>query len=296
MTDLIFLRPYWLVALPFLVALGVWVMRRPAALGAWRSAVDPELMAAMKQIGRAPDARVGSGALLPVLGAGFVALALAGPAVERRDAPSFRNLDGVVLAMDVSPSVTQGDALAHLQTAARILLNNIGSRPGALIVYAGDAYLAAPLTSDTRQLGLTVSLLEAGVVPDPGSRPNLALDRAAAILRDAQIVAGDIVVFTDGGGFGSLAPAVPAGLKEAGVRLWFVTADAPSAELQAIARETGGDGFAASQAAALSAAVAEERSARLAETNIALIARNDLGRWLLLPALICAALLFRRVK
>ncbi|MAC77643.1 MAG: hypothetical protein CML66_06225 [Rhodobacteraceae bacterium] len=295
MTGLVLLRPWWLLALPVLVALAVIVLRRPAALGAWKAAVDPVLLAAMARIGRVPEARTGRAALIPLLAGACVVLALAGPATERRDAPSFRNLDGVVLVMDLSPSVTDGDALEPLRTAARVVLARLGSRPAALIVYAGDTYLAAPMTADTTQLGLTVALLDDSIVPDPGSRPALALARAGDLLSEARIVAGDVVLFSDGGGLDDTATATARRLVGEGARLWTVSAT-PHDGLAALAEAGGGAGFAAAQASALTDAIARGRVTRLGATDIALLYLDDLGRWLLIPALICAALLFRRAS
>ena len=294
MSGLELLRPLWLLALPVLGLLAVWLLRRPAALGAWKAAVDPALLQAMARIGRVPEARAGRAALLPLLAAGLVALALAGPALERRDAPSFRNLDGVVLVMDLSPSVTEGEALEALRTAARVLLARLGSRPAALVVFGGDAYLAAPLTSDTTQIGLTVALLDQGVVPDPGSRPALALARAGALLEAAEIVAGDVVLFTDGGGADAAATARAAELAAQGARLWVVSPEAPGAALEALAGAGGGGARGAAQASALADDIASGRTARLGATDIVLLYLHDLGRWLLIPALLIAALLFRR--
>ncbi|MGR3805784.1 vWA domain-containing protein [Marinibacterium profundimaris] len=298
MTGIELLRPWWLLALPVLGLLAFWLLHRPASLGAWKAAIDPALMAAMARIGRVPEARASRAALVPLGAAACVVLALSGPAVEVRDAPSFRNLDGVVLVMDLSPSVTGGEALEPLRTAARVLLARLGSRPAALVVYGGDAYLAAPLTSDTTQIGLTVALLDEDIVPDPGSRPAVALARAGALLREAEIVAGDVVLFSDGGGIDGAAHRQAADLAGQGARLWTVSAgaagDSDTEALSALAETGGGALHDTAQASALADAIAAGRTARLGETDIAMLTLNDLGRWLLLPALLLCALLFRR--
>ena len=50
----------------------------------------------------------------------------------------------------------------------------------------------------------------------------------------------------------------------------------------------------ADQAAQLTDDIARGRAARLGATDISLLYLQDLGRWLLIPALIFAALTFRR--
>jgi len=222
-----------------------------------------------------------------------VVLALAGPAVERRDTPAYRNLDGVVLVMDLSTSVSDRDQLEPLKTAARVVLASIGSRPAAMIVFAGDAYLAAPLTSDTTQIGLTVSLLEPNMIPVSGSRPGLALDRATEILKDASIIAGDVILLSDDAGGANTLRAAQ-NLAELGAKLWVVTPDAPQAQAKTLAQRASGAAFDARKATELTAAMQQGRTERLARSEIDLIYKADLGRYLLLLALFVLGLSFRR--
>jgi len=126
--------------------------------------------------------------------------ALAGPAVDIRGATAFRNMDGVVLVVDISPSVTQSDSLRKAVTMARSMVQSIGSRPAGLVVYAGDAYIASELTTDTAQIEFTLELLNKDTIPDKGSRPALGLQKAISLLRSNETLRSDIVWLTDGGG------------------------------------------------------------------------------------------------
>lgn len=290
--DLDLLRPLWLLGLPILLAIGWWLWKRPAGLGAWADAVDPALLSAMSALGRVRDGTAGRTRYLPLLAAGIVALGLAGPSVNRDDAPTFRNLDGAILALDLSSSAT-GEGWEQLQTAARVILASLGSKPAALIVYAGDAYLAHAMTTDTTQIGLTVSLLEAGLVPDPGSRPALALARAAEVLEDAEIVAGDVVLISDGDGVDPASEAAAERIAGLGARLWTVHGGAGDA-LSALARAGGGASYLATEASTLAADMERGRVARLARQDFSLVYQMDLGRYLLILALIPVALLLRR--
>ena len=82
--DVTLLRPLWLLALPGIALLAIWLWRRGAGAAAWRRAARPELLVAMTALGRVTPA---SGRMplwvalsLPVV----IVIALAGPAVERR--------------------------------------------------------------------------------------------------------------------------------------------------------------------------------------------------------------------
>ena len=138
----------------------------------------------------------------PIIAAILVTLALAGPAIERRDSLSYRNLDAVLLVVDASRSVTESDRWPQMVTLARFAVASLGTRPGGAIVYAGDSYKATDLTADHLQLGQTLSLIDAETVPDPGSRPHLGLAMASSVLQAAKVVTGDVFILTDGAGFG----------------------------------------------------------------------------------------------
>ena len=200
--EMALLRPLWLLALPALAAFALLLWRRQRGAGDWARVIDPALLAGLHAMGRIERAGPGAAGLAALLVAGLTALALSGPSVERRDAAAFRNLDGVVLVLDASPSATGGADWEGLRTMGRSGIAALGSRPGALVVFAGDAYVASDMTADTRQVGLTLSLVEEDTVLDPGSRPERGLRLAAEILEEAEVLAGDVVLLTDGGGVG----------------------------------------------------------------------------------------------
>ena len=289
------LRPEWMLALPPLLALAVWLWRRDRGLGDWARVADADMLAAMRALGRVDAGGGNRAALWPLVAALLVALALAGPAVQRAGGHAFRNLDGAVVVLDASPSMTGGAGWTDAVAAARVALGALGARPAALVVYAGDAYLAQPFTDDTASLGLSAALVAPGTVPDPGSRPERALALAARLIAEARILAGDVVLVTDGGGLGPEALAGAAALQAAGARLWLVDAGAADgAALAALAEAGGGAVFPARELAGLRAALATGADARLDRRAFALIFWQDFGRWLIAAALIPLALTFRR--
>ena len=303
--DVALLRPWWLAALPLIAALHFWRRRRVAGLGGWRRAVDPALLAAMAATGRvAPGA---ARALAPAAAlAALLALALSGPARQTRDAQAWRNLDGMTLALDLSPSVAEGPGLRALLDAAQVLLARAGSRGASAIVFAGDAYAVAPFTTDHATLGRTLAALDEGSVPDPGSDPARALRLAGARLAAAGIVAGDVALIGDGGGIGPDALAAAAEIRRAGGRVHALLvagspdapADAP-ADADALRRlaAAGGGRFAdAAQAATLARALGAPAPQRLRDSGLGALMWRDGGFALLWLAAIPALMLFRRAR
>lgn len=297
--DHLWLRPLWLLAIPLALLAGLVLMRRANDLGGWQAAMDPGLVAAMQRLGKMhPGGRHRN--WLPAALLALIALALAGPAVERRDTPAFRNLDGVVIAVDLSPSMTDPQRLLDMLATARLVAQSAGPRQVALVVYGGDAYLASALTSDARAMGGTISLLTADTMPDAGSRPERALALAGRVLDEAQILLGDVVLLSDGGGIGATAMAEAARLAGAGITLSTLhvptgaAGHADAGAMAELARLGGGAAGDLADPFAVAALIAGRPAARLAATEYALLVLQDRGRYLLLLALIPALFLLPR--
>lgn len=292
--ELTLLRPLWLLALLPLSAAGWWLLARRGGLGDWHRAADPALLQAMAALGR-----VDHGASRAPLWAGLMAitlfiLALAGPAVERRDTLSFRNLDGVLLVVDVSASVVENPRWPQMQTMGRFALASLGTRPGGLIVFAGDAYVASDMTLDHVQLGQTFSLLEDAVVPDPGSRPARGLELAARLMTQAEVIAGDVILLTDGAGLGPASLQAAAALAGQGARLSLISLDVPGPAFETHASAGGGRIFTLEQTDVLALWLAETARTRLEAQDYPLLFWKDMGRYLLILALFPLLFLFRR--
>ena len=297
------LRPWWLAAIPLIVILSLVFARRITVLAGWDRAVDPVLLAALTQLGRVMPGG-GSKRWFPALAAILIALALVGPARKTNDGTTFRNLDGLVIVMDLSRSVADGGHLPEARLAARYVADRAGSRAVALVVYAGDAYLASTFTTDAAALGTTIAALDGETIPDPGSRPERGLAVARQTLANANIISGDVVLVTDGGGIGKPALQEAEAIVSSGSRVstLFVPANGtqanmPRAErsvLEAIARVGGG----VAGNALFPSSVAEDagagRATNLAAGNLAALVWTDYGRYLLLFALPPALALFRR--
>ncbi|WP_187429499.1 hypothetical protein ROLI_042080 [Roseobacter fucihabitans] len=292
--DLTLLRPLWLLALPLLAGFGVWLYTRGGGLGDWQKATDPALMRAMQALGRV-DKTTSRAPLVALLGALFVIiLALSGPAVERRDTLSFRNLDGVLFVIDASASVTEDTRWPQMLATGRFALAALGTRPGGLLVYGGDAYVASDMTLDHVQLGQTLSLIDAETVPDPGSRPERALERAAEMLVQADVIAGDVILLSDGAGFGPASLQSAARIAAQGARLSLISLNAPDAAFATHAAAGQGRVFTLDQTEALSEWLSQDARTRLEAQDFPLLFWKDIGRYLLLLALLPLLLLFRR--
>lgn len=295
------LRPAWGLAVPLVALLGVVFARRGQALGAWNMAVDAPLMAALERLGKVSHGTRRTWWLAPMIAA-CIALALTGPAKNRNDGVAFRNLDGVVIAVDLSPSMIQGGRFQDAMTAARLIAQSVGSRQVALVVYGGDAYRASAFTTDASALGQTIAFLDDETLPDDGSHPERALALAGRMIADAEIVLGDVVLITDGGGVGPLAEAETRRLREAGVPLSTIfvpprAEDVPASDravVDLLADLGGGVPGDLLDPFPVTRGLEQGLQRRLSEMEEAVQMQRDYGRFLLLIAVFPALALFRR--
>ncbi|GJE25433.1 vWA domain-containing protein [Methylobacterium organophilum] len=298
------LRPLWLVALPVVAVLVLRAAWRSAPLGDWSKAVDPALMALLARrgavLGGRRQANLAAGLLAAV-----IAMALTGPAVERPEAAAFRNLDATVVVLDLSRSVTEGGRFRDARQAAESVGQAAGTRSVAVVIYAGDAYLAASPTTDRDSLGTMLFALDADTIPDRGTHPERGLALARRTLAEANVVAADVVLISDGDGVGQAAEREAQAIRAKGWHLHtlFVPASRPlppgapqpdAAALGRLASAGGGRAADVDAPGPVLDRVGASTAQHLAAGGYSVLAFADLGRWLLLAALIPALILFRR--
>jgi Ca-activated chloride channel homolog len=193
-----FLWPWWLLALvplPWLYWLGA---RRDASMMELSRLVDASLLPHLLR-GRAGNRR------LPVwlfaLGWTSCALALAGPSWSRINQPLYASRAAQVVAISLSQHMLARDVAPSRLDRARYKVRDLlaSNRDGlnALIAYAGEAFVVAPLTSDAGSLGDLLDALAPDIMPVDGDSAALAIDRGVALIHDAKAGGGSLVLVTD---------------------------------------------------------------------------------------------------
>ncbi|WP_353476354.1 VWA domain-containing protein (plasmid) [Salipiger sp. H15] len=304
--PLVLMRPWWLAALPVLALATVLALRRADGLGAWRQVVDAELFAVLRRLGHVIEARPDPRPRWLGGAAALLSFGLAGPATRNADAPAFRNLDAVMILLDLSPSITEGGSLGAAQAAVSRVIDRHGTRPVALAVFASESFLVSVPVEDPEPLQSAIAVLDAGTMPVAGSRPDRALAMARDALRDAAAERPDVVLVSDGGAVGPEAQAIARDMAADGIRLSavFVAPGAPPygapppdrAALAALVAVGGGRLVEAGDTAALEALLQDRTGAGLAETARRTLLFEDHGRLLVALAFAAMLPLFRRRK
>lgn len=214
-----FLRPLWLIALALLPLLWYALRRGGAEDQAWRGAVDAHLLQHLieRDAGerrRAPNALLGIGWIV-------ACVALAGPAWERLPQPLFENRAARVIVLELAPSMLAQDVKPSRVERARYKIADILQRSAdaqtALVAYAGDAFVVAPLTDDSNTVANFVDALEPSIMPIPGNDTGRAIESAARLVAQAGLHSGDVVLIADSANADAAAAAAKA--RKAGVRV-----------------------------------------------------------------------------
>jgi len=201
LTSLHFLHPAWLLALPPLLLLTVWLARSIANDGNWSRIVDAQLLPLL----RISEGRRARSAWPLLVGSiwTLAVVALAGPAWNRIQSPAFRAPASWILVLDLSPSMGAGDLtpsrVARARYAAADILSAAHDARVGLVAFAGEPHTVAPLTSDVATVRVLLQPLAPSLMPESGDRLAPALDEAQALLSAGGYTRhGQVVVLSDG--------------------------------------------------------------------------------------------------
>lgn len=248
---------------------------------------------------------------IAMLIAAMTCLALTNPSTQSKDADSYRHSQGWIILADVSRSMTLEDItptrLSAMRTAALDLASQAGASAIALIVYAGDAFIATPPSFDKAGIRNNLALLDYGIVPVEGSNLTRAVSLALSIIEGTQLLNARLFVLSDTGGFNSKSDAAIARLSTLGHRTDIILfgsepSDSASFDLQtarAMARSGKGQLLSANSIGQvnwneLDLASNLSDSSLLTQTGLTSLRWRNQSHWLLLLALPLLFCLFYR--
>jgi Ca-activated chloride channel family protein len=194
------LRPQALWLLVLLVPILILSWRKLSHQGQWQQAIDPHLLNFLLRQGE--RSRSWRSLILLSIAYSLAVLALAGPSFQKQPVPVYRTGEARVVLLDLSLSMDAVDIKPSRLTRAKHKLRDIldASKEGetALVVYAGDAFVISPLTSDANTIANMVPVLSTSLMPILGSEPKLAIAKAVELLKNAGKLTGKIIWITDG--------------------------------------------------------------------------------------------------
>ena len=200
-TDFHFIRPLWLIMIPFIFFLIIFFKKRRLSVGNWGNIIDKKLIPYVlhrDQLKEDPK----KWWLFTVTGI-LAVIAMAGPTWEKIQQPSFRADQALVIALDLSRSMNAQDLSPNRLTRGKLkildILERRRSAQVALIVYSANAFTVTPLTSDSDTIISLINSLDTTIMPSRGSYPSAAIEKGIQLLKQAGASNGEILLVTDGG-------------------------------------------------------------------------------------------------
>lgn len=214
MSDITFAKPWVFALLPLVpLALGAWWWgtRRAAARARQLSrvrAAPPPYLAAM----------------LFALAVAVAIGAAAQPRWGTRESRVPRTGANLVLVIDISRSMDATDAapnrLQAVKDTVSAVLNRLGGDRVGLVVFAGEARVRFPLTTDFTAARQVVATLQSGVLfVDGGTNASLGLEEAVKLLGEDGEAGKVILLLTDGDDLGGDPAASAQKVKDSGADL-----------------------------------------------------------------------------
>ncbi|GLQ96877.1 tetratricopeptide repeat protein [Dyella mobilis] len=317
-----FLEPEWLFGLLALPLLWWFGSLGDASRRELSRLADPELLPHLLG-GSVQRARWPSGLL--ALGWILSVLALSGPTWSRIAEPFYANRAAQVVAISLSQHALAHDVAPSRMDRARYKARDLlaANKDGlnALIGYAGQSFVVAPLTSDAHSLDDLLDAMAPDTMPVDGNDAAQAIEQGVQLIQHAKEAGGSIVLITDDADADAQVAARKA--LASGVRVSvlgmgteqgapvtqsdgsfmhddqgnIVVARRHDQNLRELAQAGGGAYVAmsddGSDVAALRAQLQPAQHASLAQGQSG-DAWQDRGPWLLLPLLLVVAMAFRR--
>lgn len=201
MADFHFLRGeyLWLI-LPALLAIFLWVKKSKLS-GQWQHVIAPALQPYVLK--KTEHSLQKTPVKLILLGCVLLAiLAMAGPSWQKQSSQVYTSQAGLVIALDLSLSMTAQDvAPSRLQRAKykiTDILNQVNDKNIALLAYAGDAHMVSPLTQDSNTIKAMLPALDPYIMPTGGSNLVRLAEQAVALFEQSNSQPRQLLLVTDG--------------------------------------------------------------------------------------------------
>lgn len=190
------LRPWWLLLLPLLGWLLWQLWHRQKRAGRWQVILPPAFHATLLSGGSGRESK----SPWVVLGIAWLLalLALLGPSWQRVEQLSQKPSDPLVVLLELTPEMLATDSPPNrLEQARRKLYDLLQARTDAqtaIVVYAGSAHTLVPLSDDLATSRNLLEALRPSIMPEPGHRADLAVEKALALLKHAGLGQGRLLL------------------------------------------------------------------------------------------------------
>jgi len=194
-----FLRPYWLLAFIVIYYIIRAFSLRDDSLAQWRNLMSDEVLSHLTVSGNNNNWL--SPQKMSLILAVPLCIVLMGPTWQQQPSPFSENNAPLIIALDVSKTMEQGDVqpsrLLRAKQKVIELLELRGDSKTALIAFAGSAHIVMPITNDREMIRHFLDALSENIMPVSGKLPETILPLADGLLTTST-VPGTLLLIGDG--------------------------------------------------------------------------------------------------
>ncbi len=198
LSELHFIRPYWLLMVIPLLAFAWHALKKNAHDHAWSDVCDAHLLPYLIQ--KKPQYKRRFSLIGLLFSALLMIVSLAGPSWSRFPVPTYQPIQPRVILLDMSDAMLQNDVSPDRLSRAKFKLHDLFKRREmgqfGLVVYSGEPFVASPLTEDSQTIDALLPTLTPSIMPVSGHHLDTALNEAAQLIRQAGFNHGNILVLT----------------------------------------------------------------------------------------------------
>jgi len=193
-----FMRPWWLLSLVPLYIFYRGLVEKDDVIQQWRGHMSAKVISHLT-LNQQQHRKFTPKNLFAVFSV-IATLVMAGPTWSKKASPFFVDESVLVIALDVSDTMKTADIQPSrlLRAKQKIieLLDTRGDAKTALVVYAGSAHTAMPITQDREMIRYFLDVLDTGLLPVPESLPQSAIKPSTSLLSQAS-TASTLLILTD---------------------------------------------------------------------------------------------------
>ncbi|PKI17555.1 VWA domain-containing protein [Colwellia sp. 12G3] len=194
-----FLRPYWLLAFIIIVYIIRSFSLRDDSLAQWRSLMSAQVLSHLTVSGNNNNWL--SPKKMSIILSIPLCIVLMGPTWQQQASPFSENNAALIIALDVSQTMEQGDVQPSrlLRAKQKIieLLALRGDSKTALVAFAGSAHVVMPITNDREMIRHFLDALNEKIMPVSGKLPETILPLVDNFLATTT-VPGTVLLVGDG--------------------------------------------------------------------------------------------------
>lgn len=162
----------------------------------------------------------------------FMVIGLANPQIgTKQEDVKMEGLE-LMIAMDVSNSMLAEDLSPNRLTAAKLAMERLISRLKndkiGMIVFAGEAFIQLPLTSDYSAAKLFLNTINTNIVPTQGTAIGAAINLAAESFPEEESTNRALIILTDGENHEDDAIAAAEAARKKGIKVFTVGMGSPA--------------------------------------------------------------------